>query len=143
MKMKLLLAVMASIMCLSQAKAQTVCMSDLMGKTWQAVSRYDGSGNVDWSIMFKMNSSEYTFVSNTDKRVSKFQYNTYLCNEATQKYNAAYLGNKEKGKYLVFERKCVSQKKTYEDFFFATVLSFSENKLVIKLKKSVVTFVAK
>ena len=143
MKIKFLLAVMASIMCLSQAKAQSVCMSDLIGKTWQAVSGYDGSSNVDWSIVFTKKSSEHAFTSKTDKKVSKFLYNTYLCNDAVQKYDAALLGNNAKGRYLVFERKYESQKKSYEDLFLAQVLSFDGNKLVIKLKKSIVTFVAK
>lgn len=101
---RFILIMVALVMGIVHVQAQEVSMSDLVGKTWKAVSGYDGSENIDWSITFSMESSEHKFIGKSDNKVSRFTYKTYLCPSKPEKYDATLLGKNTKGKYLVFER---------------------------------------
>lgn len=127
---------------LNGTKWREIKMSDLVGKTWKAVSGYDGSDNIDWSITFSMESSEHRFIGKSDNKVSRFIYNTYLCPLKPEKYDATLLGKSTKGKYLVFERQYTYEGKVYEDFFCSEILFLTSSRLTIRMKNSTVLFCA-
>ena len=49
---KFILLMIVSIMSTQQVQAQNFQISALVGKTWVANSGYDGSENIDWSVVF-------------------------------------------------------------------------------------------
>lgn len=140
---RIFLVMVALVMGISHVRAQEVSMSDLVGKTWKAVSGYEGSENIDWSITFSLESSEHKFIGKSDNKVSRFTYNTYLCSSKPEKYDATLLGKNTKGMYLVFERQYYYKGKMYEDFFCAEILSLTSNRLTIRADNSTILFVAK
>ena len=136
------LIVVALVIGIAHFQAQEISMSDLVGKTWKAVSGYDGSETIDWSITFFMESSEHKFIGKSDSKISRFTYKTYLCPSKTEKYDSALLGKNTKGKYLVFERQYTDKGKVYEDFFCSEILSLTSNRLTIRANNSTILFCA-
>ena len=139
---KFILLMIVSIMSTLQVQAQNFQISALVGKTWVANSGYDGSENIDWSVVFSAKSSEHKFIGKTTNKSSVFTYNTYLCSSKPERYDASLLGSTS-GKYIVFERKYSYKGKVYEDFFCSEILSLTSNQLRIRVNNSTILFIAK
>lgn len=127
----------------SYLSAQTFSMNTLKGKTWRAVSGYNLSDKMDFSIYFYSTYAVFT-VSAKDKSftdVTESDY--YLSDTIVKSFDRTKVGTIKSGKNII-----ISESKSYESkqrFSIFKIVSLTSNKLVIQsgnMGKLTITFVA-
>jgi len=142
-RIKILLLTLALMFGITEVNAQSFQLKDLIGKTWVGVSGYNGCEYIDWRVSFTENKSVHVFSSKKkDDQPSVFTYNMYLTDVEPKSYDASLLGLKQRGKYVVSERKYIFKGEECEDFSYSEILSLTTNRLVVKSNGLTITFEA-
>ena len=126
----------------SSLSAQTFSINSLVGKTWRAVSGYNGSDMVDYSIYFYNTYAHFTIKQKKDSKSSYvIDENYYLSDMKYTFFDRTKVGKNKNGKYIIVGEPGNSNKVAHT----WTIESLTSNKLVLKsggIDNLTITFVS-
>lgn len=135
----------ALVMGISHVRAQEVCISDLVGKTWEVVY-HQQLKNTSWHLKEPSNPNVDTYFDFSDrvltsvsdvhypdtklrkglkkKYTNKYLY--YIASQVPSNFDCKKVGQSEKGSYIIQELD--------GDFFWFKILQFNSAELKVKTK---------
>jgi hypothetical protein len=126
----------------SSLSAQTFSINSLVGKTWRAVSGYNGSDIVDYSIYFYNTYAHFTIKHKKDSQSSYVvEEDYYLSDMKVKSFDRTKVGKNKNGKYIIVGEPGKSNKIEH----IWTIESLTSNKLVLKpggIDNLTITFVS-